>query len=1603
MAEPEQGLIVALPAAVRSHPLVQVVKSEDPDDGLPDYLVDEVADEENWPDTLYTSDGAVESVSIAVNPALVNDSKQARYNYILYGNMSAGWTYLRTVNPLSEEYVIGAVRRLDDSLVLAENSWLTRRTVRDTEGTPQEVAEFHLLDYDGVGPYSVIFRSTTQDNTQPVADAGEDQEAYPGDSVTLDASASSDIDEDPLTYAWSIAESPVGNAATLDDPTAMQPSFFPLVPGEYVFEVIVDDGLIASEAASVTLTVLNNAPVADAGPDQQGQVGESIQLDGSASYDPDGHPITYAWFFQSRPSGSTAVIRDSNSVDASFTIDRAGNYEVRLFVDDGYDQSEYDLMLVSTDNSAPTANAGNDQSGKVGDIITLNGSASSDPDGNDLTWRWSFVSRPAGSAATISNPNSSTASFVIDAAGEYVVQLVVNDGEFDSAPDTMAVSTNNSAPIANAGPDQTAYVGDRITLDAAASTDPDGDALGYSWGFLVRPDGSNAVLSGSTSISPEFTIDKPGVYQVRLIVNDGRLNSQADTVTVTTLNSAPIADAGANQSAQVGDTVNLDGSGSTDPDGDALTYAWTFAARPAGSTATLSDPASVTPSFSIDVAGAYTLQLIVNDGALDSPADTMVVSTDNSTPVANAGPDQTKKVGDKVTLDASQSSDIDQDELSYAWIFTVKPLESVAELDDATALAPSFTLDVAGNYVLQLTVSDGVLDSPPDSVRISTENSPPVADAGANQTRQVGDTVNLSGSESYDVDTDSLSYSWIFASRPEESEVAIVNANRVNARFVIDAPGDYVVQLIVNDGKEDSDADTVTISTTNTAPVADAGAAQTRKVGDRVTLDASGSSDVDQDELTFSWGFASRPQGSTAQLEDAATINPYFTIDLPGSYVLQLVVNDGTVDSEADTVTVNTTNSAPVAEAGEDTLGRVGESVNLDGSASTDVDGDDLQFSWSFTNRPEGSVSMLDNATAVQPSFDLDAPGEYVLQLIVSDGILFSSPDTITISTENSPPTAAAGVDQTKLVGQLVTLDGRESFDVDNDEITWSWSFTSRPTGSTTTLSNRTVSTPSFRIDIAGSYVVQLLVNDGVLDSEPDTVVVSTSNARPTANAGFDQSVNPGVTVILDGRSSFDPDGEELTFQWSFVNIPSTSNASLNDPSLRQPSFIPEVAGQYVVQLLVNDGAFDSTPDVVTIYAGVNPGGCTEIPTAPSNVSATDGAFSDRVQVSWAKVDNAEEYRVWRADSDDPTKASAISGWISTNVYNDTGALAATVEEAQGCACGAEPAITYNYHYYWIEARSEEDCESDMSNSDSGYRAEITGKQAGGVFHDVVVQVLPSEVSDTFTRRIGPEDALFIRLRSGESEILHFWGYVLGDDVESEAVFWVPVDESDPTDGWVAYYPQAPWTAGAHIQMTIGGMTASGKPLGPLAYDFEVLAEEKAGEVLWQPDESDITLPGIAPSLGYGEPVEVRSLTEEDLPFLSDGYGNALSVAPHAAFSAPQHIWLPLPDGQDLADLSLYYYYDDGFSAGWYPIEHVLGWLVEDQVWQVTLDGQPYYGLQVRFGGIVQFGPRIPDTEEANVLGHLTGALGDYLLLLILAAVLLAARIKQQKTTAQPR
>jgi hypothetical protein len=171
-----------------------------------------------------------------------------------------------------------------------------------------------------------------------------------------------------------------------------------------------------------------------------------------------------------------------------------------------------------------------------------------------------------------------------------------------------------------------------VTLDGSNSSDPDGDSLNYSWTQISGP---NVMLTDADTVTPEFTapeVDSETDLTFELTVDDGDASDTDTTiVTVTDSNTPPTADAGDDQTIEVQATVTLDGSNSSDPDGDSLSYSWR---QTAGPNVTLADADTATPEFTapdVDDPTDLTFELTVDDGDASETDRTVVTVTNSET------------------------------------------------------------------------------------------------------------------------------------------------------------------------------------------------------------------------------------------------------------------------------------------------------------------------------------------------------------------------------------------------------------------------------------------------------------------------------------------------------------------------------------------------------------------------------------------------------------------------------------------------------------------------------------------------------------------------------------------------------------------------------------------------------------------------------------------------------------------------------------------------------------------------------------------------------------------------------------------------------------
>jgi hypothetical protein len=310
------------------------------------------------------------------------------------------------------------------------------------------------------------------------------------------------------------------------------------------------------------------------------------------------------------------------------------------------------------ENTPPVAVAGADQSVFALSSVSLNGGGSSDADGDIIRYTWELTTRPAGSAAALSSTNTATTSFTPDRPGSYVATLTAADGfAGSSSTDTVTITANTPAPVANAGPDQSQQFsepGITIQLTAAGSSDPLGLPLSYTWvisNFVPAsgvPPVTPAALVGASTVNPTLPLtdtDQAGTYTLQVTASNGSASGN-DTVVVSVASlPPPVANAGPDQQVVFpvgGSTVQLDGTGSSDPSSLPLTYDWEIVSfQPDSGTTpvmpvTLVGANTATPSFDVndpDQLGTYTIRLTVDNGSLPA-SDTVQIEVAKSFPAS---------------------------------------------------------------------------------------------------------------------------------------------------------------------------------------------------------------------------------------------------------------------------------------------------------------------------------------------------------------------------------------------------------------------------------------------------------------------------------------------------------------------------------------------------------------------------------------------------------------------------------------------------------------------------------------------------------------------------------------------------------------------------------------------------------------------------------------------------------------------------------------------------------------------------------------------------------------------------------------------------------
>ncbi len=729
-----------------------------------------------------------------------------------------------------------------------------------------------------------------------------------------------DPDGDPLNVVVESGTATHGTFECVSDGCTYQaPAAF---TGTDEFAYTIDDGQGGTATATVTLTSGDQpaVPVVTGLDPLVGATagGTSVTVSGS------GFTGATAVAFGSAPGSEVVVVSDSE-ITVTSPPGFAGSVFVRVTAPSGT-SAESPGAVFTYEAVAPDLAPIGDRSVAEGVGLSFTAVAT-DADVPANALRFSLEGAPVGASIDAVTGVFSWTPTEADGPGVFSFDVVVVDDGVPVLEDreaiTVTVTELNRAPVADAGGDADVLVGQAVTLDGSGSVDLDVpvQTLSYSWSLSSVPAGSALTgLNDAATVAPSFTPDVAGDFVIELVVNDGLVDSPADTVTITAVaNTPPVLE-------PVGDHSVAEGVGlsftavATDADLPANVLRFSLEDAPVGAAI---DPVSGVFSWTpteADGPGVFSFDVVVTDDGTPVETDretiTVTVTEVNTAPVLEPVGDHGVAEGVGLSFTAVAT---DADVPSNVLRFSLEDAPVGAAIDPVSGVFSWTPTEADGPGALSFDVvvtDDGSpveTDRETITVTVTEVNTLPVLEPVGDHSVAEGAGLSFTATAA-DADVPASVLRFSLEDAPVGASLDPVSGVFSWTPTEADGPGEFSFDVVVTDDGvpvlEDRETITVTVTEVNLAPVADAGGDADAIVGQAVTLDGSGSVDLDVpvQTLSYSWSLSSVPAGSALTgLNDAATVAPSFTPDVAGDFVIELVVNDGLVDSPAATVTITVT------------------------------------------------------------------------------------------------------------------------------------------------------------------------------------------------------------------------------------------------------------------------------------------------------------------------------------------------------------------------------------------------------------------------------------------------------------------------------------------------------------------------------------------------------------------------------------------------------------------------------------------------------------------------------------------------------------------------
>jgi large repetitive protein len=721
-------------------------------------------------------------------------------------------------------------------------------------------------------------------------------------------------------------------------------------------------------------------------------------------------------------------------------------------------------------------------------------------------------------------------------AGTYIAQVLIpSTGVYHPLYwlDNFTITVNAPPAAVISGAKNIVSPGDELLLSSKDSRDPEGSPLRVQWFINSESRGNQPDLHFSSLI--------PGLYEVRLIVNDGAANSmctEAEDSKTIRVNAQPYAEISGPKIHGRKANTKFFVKNDFDTDNDKLFFTWSGT----GIVGPSNDRSVV---VNHDIAGDYSITLSVDDhtGSTNSTYTAQFNYHVNAEPVPLFALTEQAAPGDQLVLNASNTNDPDSKNLSFHW-----SLSNGSKYEGKEA---KFTFDAPGDYKVTLTVDDGEgVENSIQSIRKSIHiNAPPVplitAVDHSTSARQL-----ISAEKSHDADQKALQYSWDLGDGSTGSGKSI--------EHVFQKSGRYTITLTVDDGQKQTNSiqSTIHLLVINKYPVAQFSIPAKWETEKALVVNGTKSYDPDGLVSKYTWLINGK--------EIAGDSISSLTFPEPGDYAVALKVRDNSGFDDAigiQTASIHINYPPIIKWKTSPAVTEPNESVTFDAKGSYDPDGKIKSVTWKFSDSTE--------YTGMKVTKVFKKSGSMGVKIIADDGAGFSNSvqsKDFTLLVNNQPIIVTKTFIRSN--SQTVLLDASQSYDIDGQALKFDWLLSDG--------THRHDASFYWEAKKGGVHFITLTVDDGLhkknsIARESIRLIV---NRPPVAVVDSIIYSCTGMTILLNGSLSYDPDGDPMTTLWQFGD--GTSSTETN------PAHVFTRPGFYSVKLTLSDG-FADQPTTATI------------------------------------------------------------------------------------------------------------------------------------------------------------------------------------------------------------------------------------------------------------------------------------------------------------------------------------------------------------------------------------------------------------------------------------